>query len=43
LQSGPEYSPLKAFCMAQRYLRAQEDFNHPYYWAPFLIFEGLVE
>jgi CHAT domain len=41
LRDDPDYSPLKAFCTALRYLRAQPDFAHPYYWAPFLIFEGV--
>jgi tetratricopeptide (TPR) repeat protein len=39
---GPDYSPLKAFCAAQRYLRAQQEFEHRYFWAPFLIFEDVV-
>jgi CHAT domain-containing protein/tetratricopeptide (TPR) repeat protein len=42
LCNGPNYSPLKAFCAAQRYLRAQQKFEHPSYWAPFLIFEDIA-
>jgi tetratricopeptide (TPR) repeat protein len=42
LHDGPDYSPLKAFCAAQRYLRAQQGFEHPYYWAPFVIFEDVM-
>ncbi|KRQ15939.1 CHAT domain-containing protein [Bradyrhizobium manausense] len=42
LHDDPDCSPLKVFCAAQRYLRAQQEFEHPYYWAPFLIFEDIV-
>jgi CHAT domain-containing protein len=42
LCNDPDLSSLSAFCKAQRYLCAQGEFQHPYYWAPFLIFENLV-